>query len=61
MRVLYDMADGEIRQAISEWVTKHTPFTLATFEGALDVNGKVISPGTFALPKFRVGLDTRQP
>lgn len=60
MRVFYDMTDSDMRQAVAEWFVNHTPFTLATFEGAVDTSGKVIGPSASALPKLRVGLNAKK-
>lgn len=61
--------DHDMRQAISEWVERHTPFKIKEFHTIID-NGRAVSsqgnyvssiPGTAKLSKLKLSVELRNP
>lgn len=51
--ILLTLSDPELRQALTEWVERHTVFAVTRFEG---VDNK---PGTSGFPPFKLGVEVR--
>lgn len=48
------MSDPQLRQAITEWVQRHTVFTVVRYEGVAD------KPGTSGFPDFKLTVTVRE-
>lgn len=55
LEIRVTMTDGQIRQAISEWIAKHTEFSVTHFYG---VKGKT-GGGTVDFPDFVLGVKVK--
>lgn len=58
--ILLTLTDGELRQAISEWVERHTVFAVKSYVGIVPSTTPAPQTGTSGFPSFKLGVEVRE-